>query len=361
MERRLVVSDFLSLINPSLILNSQFKMPTLWITSRGTEAKISSERITVAPITSDSDLSGRRDVPLFDVDLVVIGQGVITSNHLISRLLSRNIPIFFLDGIGRVKGQFLPSIPAHGKFRLAQYETSRSSEKQTQVASALIDAKIFNQRRSLQRLSLSREVVAATITHHNFGVALKKLANEHPDLGQILGIEGFASADFYSVWGRFLPEEFPFERRTRRPPHNPVNACLSFISTVLYQEMVTACFAAGLDPALGCLHATENDRWSLALDLMEPLRPVIVEALTLDLFSRNILDSSHFEPQNGGIYLDHEGRNKLILQYEKRMERHFHSNHLNHRTTLRLVLRNLPLLFKKYISEGVPMTPFKMN
>jgi CRISPR-associated protein Cas1 len=260
-----------------------------------------------------------------------------------------------------VKGQFLPAIPAHGKFRLAQYETTRSPEKQTHIASALIHSKIFNQRRSLQRLSLSRDVLAATITHRNFGEALKKLERDQPDSEQILGIEGFASADFYSVWGRFLPEEFPFERRTRRPPHNPVNACLSFISTVLYQEMVTACFAAGLDPALGCLHATENDRWSLALDLMEPLRPVIVEALTLDLFSRNILDASHFEPQNGGIYLNHEGRNKLILQYEKRLERYFHSQHLNHRTTLRLILKHLPLLYKKHISDGSPFTPFKMN
>ena len=340
-------------------------MPTLWITSRGTEAKLSSERITITPVTNDSDLSGRRDIPLFDVDLVVVGQGVNFSSRLLARLMERKIPVCYLDGIGRPLGQCLPAIPAHGKSRLAQYKTASSPKLQSPIAGALIEAKIHNQRRSLQRLASNRELTEIQDTvksaHQHFSQSISRLKAHTFSPDQLLGIEGSASAEFFSLWSNFLPSEFPFERRSRRPPENPVNACLSFSATVLYHEMVAACFAAGLDPALGCLHTTENGRWSLALDLMEPLRPIVVEALTLELFSRNILDASCFEPQNGGIYLNREGRNKLILQYEKRLERYFQSTHLGHRTTLRLVLRNLPLHYKKHITDGEPFTPFKMN
>jgi len=337
-------------------------MPTLWITSRGTEAKLSSERITIIPVESDSDLSGRRDIPIFDVDLVVVGQGVNFSSRLLTRLMERRVPIFFLDGIGRPLGQCLPAIPAHGKFRLAQYRTSTSLVAQSLIASQLIASKIYNQRRTLQRLATTREkpeLVQDTLSHFTSAIHRLESGTYSPD--QILGMEGSASAHFFTAWAKFLPDSFPFERRTRRPPENPVNACLSFTATILYQEMVAACFAAGLDPALGFHHTTENDRWSLALDLIEPFRPVIVEALTLDLFSRHILDASHFEPKNDGVYLNHEGRNKLILQYEKRLERYFHSEHINQRTTLRLVLRTLPHLYKKHISENDPFTPFRMN
>ena len=337
-------------------------MPTLWITSRDTEAKLQGERIIITPISQGSDLDGKRDLPLIDIDLVVLNHRARISTPLLHSLLDRKTPIFLLDSIGRTRGQFLPAIPAHGKSRLAQYHTSSSSEKQASIASAIIAAKIYNQRRCLQRLAINRgETQHISGTYRRFASSIARLESARLTPDQILGVEGAASADFYSSWAQFLPDDFPFARRSRRPPHNPVNACISFTATLIYQEMTAACFAAGLDPALGALHSTTNNRWSLALDLIEPLRPVIVEALTLDLFSRHILEHSHFEPKNNGIYLNHEGRRKLILQYEKRLERYFHSEHTAQRTTLRQVLRNLPLQYKKHITDNTPLIPFRMN
>jgi hypothetical protein len=98
-------------------------------------------------------------------------------------------------------------------------------------------------------------------------------------LDELRGYEGAATARYFSAWARFLPGEFPFERRSTRPPLNPVNACISFGSTLLYNEFAALCHARGLDPALGLLHATEDGRWSLPLDLLEPFRPALVEAL----------------------------------------------------------------------------------
>lgn len=338
-------------------------MPSLWITSRDTLAKISSERVVIKPITNTSDLENTRTIPLIDVDLVILGSRAQFSSPLIHALMKRNIPIFLMNSIGQITGNFLPPITPHGSTRLAQYNKSTDPKSHKTIAAAVIGAKIYNQRRTLQRIAISRgksEKLAPL--YRRFATRLEHLKTNKNSPDQILGIEGSASADFYRAWADFLPMEFPFERRSRRPPLNPVNTCISFISTLIYQEMTAAIFAASLDPALGHLHTTTNNRWSLALDLIEPFRPVIAEALTLDLFSRSILDASHFTPlDSGGIHLNHQGRKKLILHYEKRLERYFYSEHLGQRITLRQVIRNTPISYKKHLIQHSPLTPFRMN
>ena len=109
------------------------------------------------------------------------------------------------------------------------------------------------------------------------------------------------------------------------------------------------------------MNATEDGRWSLALDLIEPFRPVIVEALALDLFSHQILNGKHFEPKNGGVYLNEDGRKKFILQYERRMERQFLSEAAGHRTTLRQQLENQAVLFKTALEKPEAFEPFLIN
>jgi CRISPR-associated protein Cas1 len=180
-------------------------------------------------------------------------------------------------------------------------------------------------------------------------------------LDELRGYEGAATARYFTAWAEFLPAAFPFEHRSTRPPHNPVNACISFAATLLYNEAVAFCHAHGLDPALGTLHATEDGRWSLALDLIEPFRPVLVEALALDLFSHQILNAQHFDHRDGGCFLNEDGRRKFFLQYERRMERQFLSEAVGHRTTLRAQLEHQAVMFKTALDDPAAFEPFLMN
>ena len=129
----------------------------------------------------------------------------------------------------------------------------------------------------------------------------------------------------------------------------------------MYQETVSAIHARGLDPALGLLHATEDGRWSLALDVMEPFRSVLVEALALDVFTHRILNETHFHPHEGGVYLNDEGRARFVVQYERRMERQFMSEFAGHRTTLRQQLENSAARFKKELETPGSFEAFLMN
>ncbi|MCZ7636230.1 MAG: CRISPR-associated endonuclease Cas1 [Verrucomicrobia bacterium] len=181
------------------------------------------------------------------------------------------------------------------------------------------------------------------------------------DTAQIVGFEGASTAAYFQAWASFLPPEFPFERRSARPPLNPVNACISYGASLLYHEMVARLHLTGLDPGLGALHATEDGRWSLALDLMEPFRPALVEAMTLRLFAHRMLQAGDFEPSHGGIYLAASGRRTFLAEYEQRVNREFLSEHVGHRTTLRQQLAGQPVAYKAALTDPPSFRPFRLN
>lgn len=335
-------------------------MPTACVSRSGCAVRLVSERLQVHGKDSSGSPAVLREIPIRDLDRLVLLEGTQISSEALAAVLRAEIPVSFLAWNGRCLGAFHPTAPAHGAWRLRQYQASLDPAFCLAVAGRLVAAKIYNQRRVVQRLAANRgsEAVARDLDHLQ---ALLREVYRSGSIEQLRGYEGAAAARYFPAWASFLPEAFPFERRSTRPPLNPVNACISFGATLLYQELVSAIHARGLDPALGLLHATEDGRWSLALDLMEPYRPVLVEALALDLFSHQILNSGHFRPHEGGVYLNEEGRAKFLVQYERRMERQFMSEFAGHRTTLRQQIEDSVLRFKRSLEDPAAFEAFLMN
>lgn len=348
-------------------------MPTACLNQTGARVHLVSERLEVRgpnPETGREELL--REIPLRDLERLVMLESVQISSAALAALLRSEIPISVLGWNGRFLGAFHPASNSHGLARLRQYQRTQEREFAMDMARRLIAAKLYNQRRVLQRLAASRDAAADAPTSDGAGrgevrATLDWLESFFPalkragGLDELRGCEGASTARYFQTWAGFLPAEFPFERRSTRPPLNAVNACISFGATLLYTETAAFVHAHGLDAALGLLHATENGRWSLALDLLEPFRPVLVEALALDLFSHAILGTGHFESRDGGVFLNEEGRKRFFLQYERRMERQFMSESAGHRTTLRQQLENQAVLYKSALEEPARYEPFLMN
>lgn len=386
-------------------------MPTACIQQPNSRIHLKSERLEIWAPHPDSGVEEIiREIPIRDVERLILAESVQITSAALAALLRANIPVSLLGWNGQFLGGFLPATKPHGLARLRHYQRALEPPFALDLARRIIAAKLYNQRRVLQRLAASRRdtpspepAPAATpqlddsppnVQHgpsplatpaapaptddspapnpNAQAVAVTNQALPWLDtlfasiakaatLDELRGFEGAATARYFQAWAAFLPADFPFQRRSTRPPLNPVNACISFGATLLYNEAVAFIHAHGLDPALGLLHTTEDGRWSLALDLIEPFRPVLVEALALDLFSHRILDASHFEPRDGGVYLNDSGRKKFILQYERRMERQFMSECAGHRTTLRLQLEHQAVLFKTALDSPDRFEPFLMN
>lgn len=335
-------------------------MPTLCVNTPGSKVRLVSERLEVhSPADPETGSATLRTVPIRDLDRVLLQESAQISSEAMAALLRAQVPISYLGWDGRYLGSFQPTTPAHGAWRVRQYTAQSDTPLLLRLAGRIVAAKLYNQRRVLQRMATYRQL---DVTPALDAIAsLLNDASRSTTLDELRGFEGAAAARYFAQWATFLPDTFPFERRSTRPPLNPVNACLSFGSTLLYNEMTSAIHARGLDPALGLLHTTEDGRWSLALDLMEPFRPVLIEALALDLFAHQILTAKHFRPHNGGVYLNDEGRAKYIVQYERRMERQFMSETLGHRTTLRQQVEAQPTMLKSALTDPTAFEPFLMN
>ncbi len=145
-----------------------------------------------------------------------------------------------------------------------------------------------------------------------------------PDLDGLRGKEGEASAIYFAVFDHLIlcnKDKFYFHGRTRRPPLDNVNALLSFMYTLLAHDMTSALESVGLDPAVGYLHRDRPGRPSLALDLMEELRPALADRLALSLINRQQVQPKGFEiTENGGVLMDSETRKTVLVSWQERKQ-----------------------------------------
>ena len=142
------------------------------------------------------------------------------------------------------------------------------------------------------------------------------------DTEALQGAEGEAASLYFGVFDTLIrsPEpELRFRGRSRRPPLDAVNALLSFLYTLLTHDCRSAAESVGLDPAVGFLHRDRPGRPSLALDLMEELRPILADRLALSLINRRQLRATDFETRDGGaILLTDDGRRTVLTAWQER-------------------------------------------
>jgi CRISPR-associated protein Cas1 len=143
------------------------------------------------------------------------------------------------------------------------------------------------------------------------------------DLAALRGLEGAGTKAYFAILREALRQEFSFEKRTRRPPRDPVNALLSLAYSLLTHALFTACEVAGLDPYDGFFHADKYGRPALALDLVEEFRPVVADSVVLYTINRGILQRDDFQPgEEGASYLTRRGLRRFLAQFSGRLNTH---------------------------------------
>lgn len=167
----------------------------------------------------------------------------------------------------------------------------------------LLRAKLSGQQRLLQRALHQRPDLRHPLLEARASlVTCRQALRESTDIARLRGLEGAAAAAYFRAFPLLFPPALAFSGRRRRPPPDPVNACLSLGYTLLYGLAVEASHAAGLDPMIGYLHEPSHGRASLACDLMEPWRPW-VDAKVWALFRNRTLEAAHFGTDGSGACL----------------------------------------------------------
>lgn len=296
-------------------------MGTLVVNRKSLSVKLETEHLVVH---DHVDGSVRR-VPLVNVERVIVcGEPAITF-PVLAELMDRGIPCSFLKAGGQWRGLMDGDGGFHADRRERQYERLRDDAFCLDATRRLVADKLANGRRSLQRLFANRGLCASEDAHVRrldvFVHALPTLRTRD----ELRGLEGMAAAAYFAALARFFPADCPFVARSRRPPKNAANALLSFVYTLLTGAFVAAVRAHGLDVAAGFFHCGHNRSPALALDLMEPCRPVLADRLVLDLLNhRRIRAEEHFEAgEEGGVSLNEDGRRIVFRHFDAEMRRTF--------------------------------------
>lgn len=336
-------------------------MPGLFLLTPGTKASLLRESIHLEIPASEPDGSPEcREILLHDIEQVVTTTAVQMTMQLLAECMKREIPVVVTAGGDRILGMCMPPVP-HSTARLAQYRRTMTPAFGLALAVALVEAKIQNSRRVLQRLAACRDLERVRDILASMDEAARNCRRAE-SLETLRGYEGTAAGRYFEAYGNFFPDECPFERRSRRPPHNASNAILSYAYTLLGGEMECFVQSAGLDAAVGFYHEPADRRASLALDLIEPFRAPVADALAIDLVSHGQLKpAEHFETREGGVYLNMDGRRKFFVAYERRMTREFLSEQTGERTTLRDTMRKQVVALKQSILNDEMFEPFLMN
>jgi CRISP-associated protein Cas1 len=360
-------------------------MSTLYLTEAYALVRREGEDMLLVQIPARQDKENgtstparKERIPLLKIDeVVVLGEVTLTASA-IHLLLERDIEITFLGPYGQFKGRLSPPFSKNAILRMAQYRAHQDMSKRCDLARRFVIGKLMNQRTLLQRYQRRQsdaEMKQAieqinTLLHQLAALSLDRTAVPQrlaggdnriagTPLEAILGMEGAGSAAYFRCFGKLLsdPQQWPFPGRVKRPPTDPVNALLSFGYSLLTNKVASAVQLVGFDHFVGYLHSSFYGRPSLALDLVEEFRPIIVDSVVLSLLNNRMVTPQDFVVEVGAYRLKQEKRNLFFTRFEERLNEEVQHPLFGYKTTYRRCIELQARLLGKHLTGEIDAYP----
>jgi len=287
---------------------------TLYITTQGSYLRKEGETIVI-----EAEQHVRARLPIHNIGGLVCFGNVLCSPFLLGHCGENGVTVSFLSEYGRFLARVDGPQSGNVLLRREQYRRADDLSKSADLARMFVFGKLNNVRTVLQRhlrdhpeATGNPEIEALVLRLHQQMVRLQNSIS----LNEVRGMEGDAAHVYFGLFNVLLNAKtgFEFHERSRRPPLDPVNALLSFLYTLLAHDCRSACEAVGLDPQVGFLHRDRPGRAGLALDLMEELRPFLVDRLALSLINRQQIALKDFVAGETGAVLLKDDPRKLVLK-----------------------------------------------
>jgi len=291
--------------------------------------------------------AGLKDVS----QLVLCGNMMVTAQTL-HLLCEAGIPVVHLSTGHWFSGITVGITLRNAYDRAAQYAVALQPDRCLELACGLVAAKGANQRTMLRRNGEANDTTL---------VAMARLVSRISgtrDAQQLLGYEGAIAAHYFGGFASMLrPRDidttWDFTARNRRPPRDPVNALLSFGYALLAKECTVALLTEGLDPWWGLYHRPRHGRPALALDLMEPFRPVLVDSAVVTAINTGMVRAKDFRLSTAGCMLGDTGRKAFIRAYEARLDQLITHPTFGYRCSWRSAIRVQARLLARWLRGDV--------
>lgn len=329
---------------------------TLYVTTP--EAYLTKDGLNVVILVDKKEIFR---IPILNIEGIVTFGYMGASPGLMKLCMDNGVSLAFMSPQGRFIGRIQGGTHGNVLLRKKQYALSEDEGIALHLSKLFIAGKIYNSRNILKRFIRDNgmdeevELAAKQLDWSRKNV----MATFNIDL--LRGEEGRAANVYFGVFDRLIlhqKDDFQFNGRFRRPPKDEINAMLSFVYTLIANEVAAALDSVGLDPYVGFMHTLRPGRASLALDMMEEFRAYLGDRLVLSMINRKQVTKKDFIRQgDDGILMTDDCRKELIATWQKRKKEVVEHPFLKEKVPIGLLPYVQAKLFSRYLRDELDDYP----
>lgn len=271
------------------------------------------------------------------VDEIYLFGEISLNTKLLNFISQKGIVLHVFNYYGFYSGSYYPrEANISGYLLVQQVKSYDNHEKRLKIAKEILKAAAHNIYRNLRYYN-SRGI--------NLDEPMKKITSLSNKLeycktiNELMGIEGNIRKIYYPTWNSIVKQDIDFEKRVKRPPDNMINTLMSFVNSLIYTTTLSEIYKTQLNPTISFLHEPGIKRFSLSLDIAEIFKPLIGDRMIFSLLNKNQITEDDFERESNFLYLKESGKRKILMEYDKRLEKTISHKDLGRDVSYRYLIR----------------------
>lgn len=272
------------------------------------------------------------------------------NTRLLNFLSQMGITLNVFNYYGYYSGSYFPrESKVSGYLLVEQVKAQIDLSRRIKIAKEIVRSAARNIYRNLRYYNKRQGDLSLATSEIDY---LISKIDEMDNINSLMGIEGNIRKIYYDQWTKIIKQDVEFEKRVKRPPDNMVNTLISFLNSMMYTTVLSEIYKTQLNPTVSFLHEPSSNRFSLALDIAEIFKPLVVDRMIFFLLNKRQITKEHFTKNSKGLELTDKGLKTLLEEYEKRLGKVLKHRDLKREVSYRYMIRlECYKLIKEIIGE----------